>query len=655
MSRNYLKGILISPRLFLLLPAVLSLAVEIRPLTAQDLTGKRITVIKGGAEFKLAETTKGTARLGENFDVERIQGEWLFVKKKGGYINRSDVVPYDDAPGFFTKKIEEDATAQNYNKRGVMWFWREELEKAAADYGKAMELDKSDWIIVDNRCEIWLILGELDKAVTDCTTAIEHCKDKGSAYLTRGLFWYQKGEIEKASSDFEEALKNSPDSSSCLSFRALALSWAGDFENAAKDSRHAFELYSNNEWFYKNYAWILATCPDERYRDGKLASEHAAKACEMRSREDHEFLDVHAAAQAELGKFDQAIQLESRAIALASEKPGLKVALAAYEARQKLYQNGQKFRDPWMIQGMIGKFTRDSSKGFKTEEALEEAKESCRRILEYQANHSDTLFIQAAIALHEKRLPDAIQGFSVALENASKKKVDILIARGGAYRETKEYDKALSDLNLAFEIDPKNLRSLAERATVYAASRDYDSAIIDCTLAIHLATTDLDRSIYHHQRGHLWQDSNEDSAAVADFAQAARFNPGDGTYWNEAAWLLATSPIDELRNGELAIRYALNACEATEDPPYGFIDTLAAAYAAAGEYEFAFAMQNKAIAKAGDAADDALLKEYKQRRALYAAKKPFLRNSASKDSTQPNPLVEPVAPITDPAATSEAK
>jgi tetratricopeptide (TPR) repeat protein len=639
---------------FIHLIAVLLLAAEISPVPAQDFTGKKITVIKRGAEFKLAETIKGTAWLGESFDVERVKGDWLFVKEKGGYINRSDAVLFDEAPDYFTKKIEKDATARNFNDRGVMWYQRGELEKAAVDYGRAMDLDKSHWMYVKNRCDIWLKLGDLDKVVADCTTAIKHCEEKAEAYFMRGEIFYKKSEVKKASSDFAAALAASPEHSAYTSFRALASSWDGDFENAVKNAQHSVDINSENPWMSRNLAWILATCPDERFRDGKQATEHAKKGCELREWKDHEFLDVLAAAHAELGEFEKAIESETRAISLASANPDAKDVVGIYETRQKLYQEGKKYRDPWMIDGMIEKFTSDAWKGLKTED-LEEAKKSCRRILEYKADHSDTLLIQALIALHEKKFPEAIEGLSKALVNASEKKVGILIARGGVYRDTKEYDKALSDLNLAFEIDPKNLQSLGERATVYAAKRDYDSAIVECTVAIHLATTDLDRSIYHHQRGHLWQDSNEDSVAVVDFAQAARFNPGDGTYWNEAAWLLATSPIDEVRNGDLAIRYALNACEATENPPHMFIDTLAAAYAATGEFEFAFAMENKAISKAGDAADEALMKEYKQRRALYASKKPFLRTAASQDSTQPNLPVEPVAPITNPAANLEAK
>jgi hypothetical protein len=53
---------------------------------------------------------------------------------------------------------------------------------------------------------------------------------------------------------------------------------------------------------------------------------------------------------------------------------------------------------------------------------------------------------------------------------------------------------------------------------------------------------------------------------------------------NELAWLLATAPKDNLRNGKRAVELAQRACELTKFKNARFLDTLAAAYAEAGDF-----------------------------------------------------------------------
>jgi tetratricopeptide (TPR) repeat protein len=93
---------------------------------------------------------------------------------------------------------------------------------------------------------------------------------------------------------------------------------------------------------YNSLARLLATCPDDKARDGKRAVEYATTACERTGWQDPLCLDTLAAAYAEAGRFDEAVRYQTRAL----DDPALKGDLRTV-ARQRLelYRQKKPFRD----------------------------------------------------------------------------------------------------------------------------------------------------------------------------------------------------------------------------------------------------------------------------------------------------------------------
>lgn len=87
-------------------------------------------------------------------------------------------------------------------------------------------------------------------------------------------------------------------------------------------------------------------------------------------------------------------------------------------------------------------------------------------------------------------------------------------------------------------------------------------------------------SLHHIHEGDL-------EAARRDLETAASRAEDDPECLNSVAWVLATAPQDEIRDGDTAVRLAEKACELTEWEWEPVIDTLAAAHAECGDFDAA--------------------------------------------------------------------
>ena len=82
--------------------------------------------------------------------------------------------------------------------------------------------------------------------------------------------------------------------------------------------------------------------------------------------------------------------------------------------------------------------------------------------------------------------------------------------------------------------------------------------------------------------------------AMCEYREAVRLYPDDANALNILAWGLATCPRPELRNGREAVRLAARAVDLTRQQEPVFVETLAAAYAATGQFFKAIEMAKKA-------------------------------------------------------------
>ena len=88
-------------------------------------------------------------------------------------------------------------------------------------------------------------------------------------------------------------------------------------------------------------AWLEATCPNGKYRDGEKALKDSKKACELASWKNGNCLGVLAAAYAENGDFPNAVKWQQKVIDLVPEKHEKQTAILRF--RLSLYKTKRPF------------------------------------------------------------------------------------------------------------------------------------------------------------------------------------------------------------------------------------------------------------------------------------------------------------------------
>lgn len=110
-----------------------------------------------------------------------------------------------------------------------------------------------------------------------------------------------------------------------------------------------------------------------------------------------------------------------------------------------------------------------------------------------------------------------------------------------------------------------------------------------------LPATDTRMSAYHTGKADLAEHLGKWRDAESARRTALELSPETGKYLNALAWLLAACPDDSVRSPEEAIKLAKRANTLTNDKNASFLDTLAAAYAASGDFDKAVDFQQQAV------------------------------------------------------------
>src|SRR5262249_16872602 len=120
----------------------------------------------------------------------------------------------------------------------------------------------------------------------------------------------------------------------------------GEYDKALADFNQALRIKPNDARACNNLAYLQATCPDSRYRDGQAAFRNANKAYQLSGGKEWDIVDTLAAAYAESGDSEKAREWQGKAIDLAgNSKSAGKEEIEEARSALELYKQGKPYRE----------------------------------------------------------------------------------------------------------------------------------------------------------------------------------------------------------------------------------------------------------------------------------------------------------------------
>ena len=242
-----------------------------------------------------------------------------------------------------------------YQHRGELYRQKGDLQKALEQLTKALELAPESIATLLVRAGVYYEMKQPDKALEDIDAAIKLQPTLAQPHLMRAEILAATNRLDQAIAQLEKLLQTSPgnvpllnrlgtflsdrragrakrskrrrkscrkdpDNFAALRFRADAYLNIGKHAEAIADFDKALALKEDDESLLNNFAWVLATSPDDKLRDGPRALKMATKAAEATGYETPHILSTLAAAYAETGDFENAAKWSQKAVELSQKE-----------------------------------------------------------------------------------------------------------------------------------------------------------------------------------------------------------------------------------------------------------------------------------------------------------------------------------------------
>jgi tetratricopeptide (TPR) repeat protein len=160
-----------------------------------------------------------------------------------------------EAIGLLTQLIElGTADAEDWNMRGLSFYWRRDYDKAAHDFEQAATLNGAVGMYWANLADAQTETRNFAAAVRNYSNAITHDYDGGGIRGKRGWAQHRLGNDADALADYDMAIERNPESADNFNERALVHHAIGDYYRALADFDRSHGLAPDNPVILVNRA-----------------------------------------------------------------------------------------------------------------------------------------------------------------------------------------------------------------------------------------------------------------------------------------------------------------------------------------------------------------------------------------------------------------
>ena len=483
--------------------------------------------------------------------------------------------------------------------------------EAIEHYRQALQLKPDHFEAHNNLGNALAVLGKTEEAIEHCQEALRIKPDYAEAHNNLGVSLVAAGKLPEAIEHYHEALRLKSDDPGTHNNLAAALTAAGRLGEAIEQCNEALRIQPDYAEAHNNLGVCLAAA-------GRVPQAIAQYVEALRLKPEH--ADAHsnlANALASVGQVDAAVR-------------------HCYEALR--------------IKPDYAEAHLNLANTLVTGERIDEAIEHYRQVLRLKPDHAEA-HNNLGLALAAKgRTDEAIEHYQAALAL----KADYAAAQnnlGNALVDAGRAEEAIEHYRTALRLRPDYVEAHNNLGLALAARGMTDEAIEHYREVLRRQPNDPKA---HFNLGGALARQGKTGEALEHYHQVLQQMPDSIEVLNDLAWLLATREKAEGGDPDRAIELARRAREVAGQETAHCLDTLAAAYAAAGRYDDAAITAQRAAELAESAGQMLLAGRIRARLERYRAGQPYREGprpaEEPKPSGEPPAADEPPAPPKTPAA-----
>ncbi|MBR3220037.1 MAG: tetratricopeptide repeat protein [Thermoguttaceae bacterium] len=210
-----------------------------------------------------------------------------------------------------------------YYLRAELYLQRRDFRMAMRDVNQALRIDPSLTEAIQLKGVIYLRQEKTAEAVRIFEVLVNRTPDSIDSITQLAYARGQNNDYAGAVKLINKALKKfSDDDARCALLRCrgdIELLY-GKFAAASATYDQILAMRPDDSGTLNNYAWLLATAPDEAARNGELALKYAQKASDLTNNKESHILSTLGAAYAETGDFDKALECANKAVEIGEKQ-----------------------------------------------------------------------------------------------------------------------------------------------------------------------------------------------------------------------------------------------------------------------------------------------------------------------------------------------